>query len=104
MKSSCPATGCRSTSSSSNQSPASPARLQDAAAGETSTTSFTAIDDCTRLRVLRIYPQLNQKTAIQFLDYLLSRLPGKVEVIQTDNGAEFQTAFHWHVLDKGIAH
>lgn len=30
---------------------------------------FTAIDDCTRLRVLRIYPQLNQKTAIQFVDY-----------------------------------
>jgi hypothetical protein len=32
---------------------------------------FTAIDDCTRLRVLRIYPQNNQKTAIQFLDYVL---------------------------------
>ncbi|WP_030950394.1 integrase core domain-containing protein, partial [Streptomyces sp. NRRL S-646] len=28
----------------------------------------------------------------------------QVEVIQTDNGAEFQSAFHWHVLDKGIAH
>ncbi|GAA1821453.1 IS481 family transposase [Planosporangium flavigriseum] len=65
---------------------------------------FTAIDDCTRLRVLRIYPQLNQKTAIQFLDYVLQRLPFQVQVIQTDNGAEFQTAFHWHVLDKGIAH
>jgi transposase InsO family protein len=65
---------------------------------------FTAIDDCTRLRVLRIYPQLNQKTAIQFLEYVLSRLPFQVEVIQTDNGAEFQSAFHWHVLDKGIAH
>ena len=65
---------------------------------------FTAIDDCTRLRVLRIYPQCNQKTAIQFLDYMLSRLPFAVEVIQTDNGAEFQTAFHWHVLDKGINH
>ena len=65
---------------------------------------FTAIDDCTRLRVLRIYPQCNQKTAIQFLDYLLERLPFQVQVIQTDNGAEFQTAFHWHVLDKGIAH
>ena len=36
---------------------------------------LTAIDDCTRLRVLRIYPQLNQKTAIQFLDYVLERLP-----------------------------
>lgn len=65
---------------------------------------FTAIDDCTRLRVLRIYPQLNQKTAIQFVDYMLSRLPFQVEVIQTDNGAEFQSAFHFHVLDKGIAH
>ncbi|MFH8575209.1 integrase core domain-containing protein [Streptomyces zaomyceticus] len=25
-------------------------------------------------------------------------------MIQTDNGAEFQSAFHWNVLDKGIAH
>jgi hypothetical protein len=31
---------------------------------------FTAIDDCTRIRVLRIYDQLNQKTAIQFADFL----------------------------------
>ena len=45
---------------------------------------FTAIDDCTRLRVLRAYPRCNQKTAIQFLDYLLARLPFRVEVIQTD--------------------
>ena len=65
---------------------------------------FTAIDDCTRLRVLRIYPQCNQKTAIQFVDYVLGRLPFRVEVIQTDNGAEFQTAFHWHVQDTGIGH
>ena len=63
---------------------------------------FTAIDDCTRLRVLRIYPRLNQKTAIQFVDYVLYRLPFGVEVIQTDNGAEFDSAFHWHILDKGI--
>ncbi|KPI07695.1 Integrase catalytic region [Actinobacteria bacterium OV450] len=65
---------------------------------------FTAIDDCTRLRVLRAYPRCDQKTAVQFLDYVLERLPFRVEVIQTDNGAEFQSAFHWHVLDKGIAH
>jgi transposase InsO family protein len=65
---------------------------------------FTAIDDCTRLRVLRIYDRLNQKTAIQFVDYLLERLPFRVEVIQTDNGSEFQAGFHWHVLDRGIQH
>jgi transposase len=65
---------------------------------------FTAIDDCTRLRIMKIYPRLNQKTAIQFLDYVLSQLPFAVEKIQTDNGAEFATQFHWHVLDKGIGH
>ena len=32
---------------------------------------FTAIDDCTRIRVLRIYDRNNQKIAIQFLDYVL---------------------------------
>jgi transposase InsO family protein len=65
---------------------------------------FTAIDDCTRLRVLRIYSTLNQKTAIALVDYLAQRLPFQIQVIQTDNGPEFGTAFHWHVLDKGIGH
>jgi transposase InsO family protein len=65
---------------------------------------FTAIDDCTRIRVLRIYDRNNQKSAIQFLDYVLEKLPFSVECVQTDNGAEFQGAFHWHVLDRGIGH
>jgi transposase InsO family protein len=65
---------------------------------------YTAIDDCTRIRVLRIYERNNQKTAIQFLDYVLEKLPFTVEVIQTDNGAEFQGAFHWQVIDRGIGH
>jgi hypothetical protein len=53
---------------------------------------YTAIDDCTRLRVLRAYPRSDQKTAIQFLDYVLSRLPFQVEKIQTDNGANSSPA------------
>jgi transposase InsO family protein len=65
---------------------------------------FTAIDDCTRLRVLRIYPKCNQKTAIQVLDYLLEKLPFRVEAIQTDNGGEFGSQFHYHVLDRSIKH
>jgi transposase InsO family protein len=65
---------------------------------------FTAIDDCTRLRVLPIYDRLNQKTAIQFTDFVLDKFPFRVEVIQTDNGAEFQSSFHWHLLDRGIRH
>src|ERR1700722_17117638 len=65
---------------------------------------YTAIDDCTRIRVLRIYAQHNQKSAIQFLDYVLEKLPFQVQTIQTDNGSEFQGSFHWHVLDRGIGH
>jgi len=65
---------------------------------------YTAIDDCTRLRVLRIYDKHDQKTAISFMDYVLARLPFQVEKVQTDNGAEFQSGFHWHLLDQGINH
>ena len=65
---------------------------------------YTAIDDCTRLRVLRIYDRNNQNTAIQFLDYVCQKLPFRVDTIQTDNGSEFGAQFHWHVLDRGIRH
>ena len=53
------------------------------------------------MRALWIHPELNQNTAIQFLDYVLQRLPFQVEVIQTDNGDEFQSAFRWHGLSSG---
>jgi transposase InsO family protein len=65
---------------------------------------YTAIDDCTRIRVLRIYPRNNQRTAIQFVDYVLEKLPFEVETVQTDNGAEFGAQFHWHMLDRGLRH
>jgi transposase InsO family protein len=65
---------------------------------------FTAIDDCARIRVLRLYDRLNQTTAIRFVDYVLEKLPFKVEVIQTDHGSEFGSQFHYHVLDRGIGH
>lgn len=57
-----------------------------------------------RLRVLRIYPQNNQKTAIQFVDYVLEKLPFVVQVIQIGNGSEFDSSFHYHVLDKGVGY
>ena len=43
-------------------------------------------------------------TAIRFVDEVLQKLPFRVEVIQTDNGAEFQSSFHYHLLDRGIGH
>ncbi len=65
---------------------------------------YTAIDDCTGVRVLRVYPSNNQKTAIQFIDHVLSKLPFQVDQVQTDNGQEFGQSFHCHPLDKGSNH
>jgi transposase InsO family protein len=65
---------------------------------------FTAIDDCTRIRVLKIYDACNQGTAIRFIDEVLRRLPFRVLVVQTDNGAEFQSHFHWHLESLDIRH
>ena len=65
---------------------------------------FTAIDDCTRLRALRAYPRCDQKTAISFVDDVMAKLPFQVERVQTDNGSEFGTSFHLHLLDLGIDH
>jgi transposase len=48
---------------------------------------FTAIDDCTRIRVLKVYDACNQGTAIRFLDEVLRRLPFRVQVVQTDTTA-----------------
>jgi transposase InsO family protein len=65
---------------------------------------FTAIDDCTRIRVLKVYDACNQQTAIRFTDEVLRRLPFRVHVVQTDNGAEFQSQFHWHLEAKDVRH
>jgi len=65
---------------------------------------FTAIDDCTRIRVLKIYDACNQATAIRFADEVFRRLPFRIHVVQTDNGAEFQSKFHWHLGELGIRH
>ena len=79
-------------------------RLSDPSNAKRNYFQFTAIDDCTRLRVLKIYERNNQKNAMDFVDYVLSRLPFYVDVIQTDNGAEFDDHFHYHVQDLGIKH
>jgi transposase-like protein len=65
---------------------------------------FTAIDDGTRIRVLKIYDSCNQRTAVQFIDEVLRRLPFRVQVVQTDNGAEIQSQFHWHLEEWDIRH
>lgn len=65
---------------------------------------FTAIDDATRIRALKIYQRHNQTSAIDFIDYVLEKFPFRIHTVRTDRGHEFQARFHWHVEDKGIRH
>lgn len=65
---------------------------------------YTAIDDATRIRALKIYKKHNQKNAIEFFDYVITKFPFRIHTVRTDNGHEFQAQFHWHVEDLGIRH
>ena len=65
---------------------------------------FTAIDDATRVRALKIYRRHNQKSAIDFIDYVVEKFPFRIHTVRTDRGHEWQAQFHWHVEDKGIRH
>jgi len=65
---------------------------------------YTAIDDATRVRALKIYPRHNQKSSIDFIDYVVEKFPFRIHTVRTDRGHEWQAQFHWHVEDKGIRH
>ena len=65
---------------------------------------YTAIDDATRVRALKIYEKHTQANAIDFANHIIEKFPFRICQIRTDNGHEFQAKFHWHVEDLGIRH
>jgi len=65
---------------------------------------FTAIDEATRYRVLRVYAHNSIRSATDFVDELRRRFPAAIQRIQTDHGSEFGIDFTWHLRDLGVAH
>lgn len=65
---------------------------------------YTALDDCTRFRVLRLYRRQNQHASLDFLSELRRDLPFPMRQLQTDNGSEFPLAFMLTVEAAGIRH
>lgn len=53
---------------------------------------FTAIDDCTRYRVLRLYSRRTASSTLDFIDCVLEEMPFPVQRFQTDRGREFFAA------------
>jgi transposase InsO family protein len=72
--------------------------------GKTRRYQYTAIDDATRVRAMKVYKRHTQANAIKFVDHVIDKFPFRIREIRTDNGHEFQAKFHWHVEDKGIRH
>jgi transposase InsO family protein len=65
---------------------------------------YTALDDCTRMRVLRLYPRQNQHASLHFLREITDALPFGIRKIQCDNGSEFPLAFRLAVEAAGMRH
>jgi transposase InsO family protein len=65
---------------------------------------FTAIDEATRYRILKIYDHNSIQSAIHFINEVRQAFPAAIRRIQTDNGSEWGTDFTWHLHDLGIAH
>lgn len=50
---------------------------------------YTAVDDCSRWRVLEIYKRRTANNTLLFLDLVMEQFPFPIERIQTDRGLEF---------------
>jgi transposase InsO family protein len=65
---------------------------------------YTAIDDATRIRALKVYARHTQENAMDFVNHVVEKFPFRISTIRTDNGHEFQSLFHRHVEDLGMKH
>jgi transposase InsO family protein len=65
---------------------------------------YTALDDCTRFRVLRLYRYLNHRSSLAFFRELREAMPFPIRKLQCDNGTEFPFEFALSVQAAGIRH
>ena len=50
---------------------------------------YTAVDDCTRYRVLGVFQRRSAGHTLEFLDRVIEEMPFPIQRIQTDRGTEF---------------
>lgn len=62
---------------------------------------YTAVDDCSRYRVLAAFSRRTAANTLQFLDQVIEEMPFPIQRIQTDRGREF---FAVKVQEKMMEH
>jgi transposase InsO family protein len=64
---------------------------------------YTAIDNCTRYKVLALYSRRSGASSLKFLDKAVEEMPFPIQRIQTDRGREFfALAFQELLMEWGI--
>lgn len=64
---------------------------------------YTAIDDCTRYRVLRLYSRRTSSNTLDFIECVIDEMPFPIQRFQTDRGREFfAIKVQEKLMEKGI--
>jgi len=64
---------------------------------------YTAVDDCTRYKVVGLYLRRTASNSIKFLEKAVEEMPFPIQRIQTDRGQEFFAyCFQEQLMDWGI--
>jgi transposase InsO family protein len=64
---------------------------------------YTSIDDCTRYRVLRLYPRRTSSHTLDFIDCVIDEMLFPIQRLQTDRGREFfAVKVQEKLMEKGI--
>ena len=64
---------------------------------------YTAVDDCTRIRVLALFNRRTAANSVQFLELAIEEFPFPIQRIQTDRGREFFAyCFQEKLMEYGI--
>lgn len=62
---------------------------------------YTAVDDCSRWRVLELYKRRTANNTLDFIDVMVEQFPFPIQHIQSDRGREF---FAYKVQEKMMAY
>lgn len=62
---------------------------------------YTAVDDCSRWRVLELYKRRTASNTLDFIDVMVEQFPFPIQRIQSDRGREF---FAYKVQEKLMAY
>jgi transposase InsO family protein len=64
---------------------------------------YTAVDDCTRFKVMALYPKRTAENTLRFLEKVVEEMPFPIQRIQTDRGLEFfALKVQKRLMERGI--